>query len=107
MTVNQDCNCPHCGKPLGIEAVTKIMRKSRMSLNLKPEPGSFLSTRAVGGSIEQMGTLLDAVGKDLGVKSHTIVEGISTSEDGTIKVDLLITRVGKLVQDDNENEVKR
>lgn len=92
-----DCNCPHCGKMIGVEAVTKIMAESRMSFTMNPEPGSFMSTKAVGGSIEQIGKMLDACGRELGVKSKTMVEHI-TCADGAITVHLLITRADKTVQ---------
>jgi hypothetical protein len=92
-TEELDANCPHCHKPLGIEAVSKLMKASRFSFTMKPQPGEFLAAATVGGCIESLGELMDASGEAMGVKSRTIVDGMSYGEDGTIKVEFLITRV--------------
>ena len=87
--------CPHCQKPLGIEAVSKLMSESRFSFTMQPKEGELLSAGTVGGCIEDIAKLMDASAKDFGAKSRTVVEAISSEPDGTIKVDFLITRVAK------------
>lgn len=88
-----DADCPHCHKPLGIEAVSRLMGESRFSFTMQPQPGEFLSAETVGGCIENLGKLMDASGEALGVKSRTVVEGMSYAEDGKITVNFLITRL--------------
>lgn len=87
-----DANCPHCGKRLGSELVAKLTSLSRMTLELTPQPGEYLGTKTVGGSIETIGKFLESVGKDLGIKTHVAVENISCNQ-GAILVDLLVTRI--------------
>ena len=92
MHQHQDVNCPHCDKPIGIDAVSELLGQSRFSFTIKPEPGNMLSAKAVGGCIENLGELMDASAEAFGAKSLTVVEGMDYAEDGTITVKFLITR---------------
>jgi hypothetical protein len=83
--------CPHCGEALGFQITSRLMDSSRLSFAIHPNKGELLSARNVGGAIEQMEKLLVACGKDLGVKTAVLVEGINFNE-GSVTVDLLVTR---------------
>lgn len=89
---SKESACPQCGAKLGFEFVSQFADKSRVSFTITPNPGELLSTKSVGGSIEALGGLFGAVGKELGVKTATLIERITTAEDGTIKVDLVLAR---------------
>lgn len=83
--------CPHCGEPLSFQVTTQLMSDSRMSFVLHPNKGELLSARTVGDSITNMEKLLVAVGKDLGVKTTVLVEGLQWT-DGSVKVDMIVAR---------------
>jgi hypothetical protein len=91
MTIPDNVKCPHCGEPLGFQMTTKLMSDSRMSFVIHPNEGELLSARTVGDSISSMEKLLVAVGKDLGVKTNVLVEGLQWT-DGAVKVDMLVAR---------------
>lgn len=83
--------CPHCGKDIGLEMVARLKSQSRMSFTFHPHPGELMSARTIGGSLENLEKLLVAVGRELGVKTQVLVEGVS-SIDGSITIDLLLAR---------------
>lgn len=83
--------CPKCGEPLSFQMTTELMSDSRMSFVIHPHKGELLSARTVGDSISNTEKLLVAVGKELGVKTNVMVEGL-TWTDGSVKVDLIVAR---------------
>jgi hypothetical protein len=83
--------CPKCGEPLSFQMTTQLMSDSRMSFVIHPNKGELLSARTVGDSISSMEKLLVAVGKDLGVKTNVMVEGLEWT-DGSVKIDMIIAR---------------
>lgn len=93
MTVKtpEGIKCPHCGEPIGFQMTTKLMSDSRMSFVIHPNKGELLSARTVGDSISNMEKLLAAVGKELGVKTNVLVEGLEWT-DGSVKIDFIVAR---------------
>lgn len=83
--------CPSCGEPIGFKLTTKLMSDSRMSFVIHPNKGELLSARTVGDSISNMEKLLIAVGKDLGVKTQVLIEGLEWT-DGSVKIDMIVAR---------------
>lgn len=87
--------CPKCGEPLPFVLVTKFKERSRVTWRLVPAPGELLSATTIGGSIEQMGRLLQSVGEDIGIPTEVLVESCSTDASGAVGVVFLITRLGE------------
>lgn len=87
--------CPKCGEALPFVLVTKFRERSRVTWRLVPAPGELLSATTIGGSIEQMGHLLQSVGEDIGIPTEVLVEKCSTDETGAVEVAFLITRLGE------------
>lgn len=83
--------CPKCGEPLSFQMTTKLMSDSRMSFVIHPNKGELLSARTVGDSITNMEKILVAVGKELGVKTNVMVEGLEWT-DGSVKIDMIVAR---------------
>lgn len=97
MALHDNICCPHCGEKLSVEVASKMMDSSRVRFVLHPNKDELLSARTVGGSIEQMEKLLVACGKEAGVRTAVLVEGISF-DDGSVTVSLLVTRQDGKVQ---------
>lgn len=91
MALTDGICCPHCGEKLNVEISSKLMESSRMSFAIRPNKGELLSARNVGGAIEQMDKLLAAIGREMGVKTAVLVEGMNFNE-GAVTVELLVTR---------------
>ena len=87
--------CPHCGEELGLEVVSRALEDSRMSFSLTPKEGSLMMADTIGGTLVSMAKMLQAVGKELGVKTKVLVEKVTGEADGTVKFDLLISRFDK------------
>ena len=87
----ENIKCPHCGELLGLQLTTRLMSESRVSFVIEPHKGELLSARTVGDTITNMEKLLVSIGKDMGAKTAVLVEGLHWAE-GTVKVDLLLTR---------------
>jgi hypothetical protein len=83
--------CPHCGKPLDFELVSKFSALSRVSFVLSPQPGEFLQARTVGGALENLDKLYAAVAKEMGHMVTTTVTNV-TCESGRITFELAIAR---------------
>ena len=83
--------CPHCGAELSVEVVSAVMDSSRMAIELSPHDGELLSASNVGGALADMHKLLSAVGREIGVKTNVLVEGVSFV-DGKVKFNLLVCR---------------
>lgn len=83
--------CPKCGEPLSFQMTTKLMSDSRVTFQIQPHKGELLSARTVGDTITNMEKLLVSIGKDMGVKTNVMVEGLQWN-DGSVKVDLIIAR---------------
>lgn len=62
-----------------------------MSFAVHPQDGELLSAKTVGGTLAQLDKLLTAIGKDLGVKTTVLVNGVSFDK-GSVTVDLLVAR---------------
>lgn len=92
-----DTKCPHCGGTLGFEVATKLMSESRVSFSLHPHEGEHLSASTVGLSIDNISSLLKAVGDDLGIKTDVLVSGMQYL-DGGVTVDLIVARSGANVE---------
>ena len=86
-----EVKCPKCGEPLSYQMAAQLMSDSRMSFVIHPHKGELLSARTVGDSISNMEKLLVAVGKELGVKTNVMVEGL-TWADGSVTVDIIVAR---------------
>lgn len=84
--------CPHCSKPLGINLVAQLLDESRMAFTITPKEGAFLNARTVAGTLQALERLLASVGKEMGYKTITVVEGVSSS-NGEITVDLLLSNL--------------
>lgn len=84
--------CPKCGEPIGFNLISKIKDQHRYVIKMTPGDGHF-STKTIGGVITQIGRFGNSLAKDIGVKTQTLVERITTDEDGTITVYLLTSIV--------------
>lgn len=92
MTIDtMEAKCPKCGEPLSFQMTTKLMSDSRMSFVIHPNKGELLSARTVGDSISNMEKILVSVGKELGVKTNVMVEGLEWT-DGSVKIDMIVAR---------------
>lgn len=83
--------CPKCGEQMGLSMVSKLLDTSRMSFSISPHEGELLSARNVGGALEQMEHLLVSIGKDMGVRTSVLLEGMS-SENGSVTFNLILGR---------------
>ena len=95
MTEEAPTLCPHCGGALGLSLVAKLKSESRMSYTVHPKDGELITAETLGGTINQVSKMLKAIGRELGVKTVVMIEGISTTPEGGLKTDLLICRQPK------------
>lgn len=84
--------CPKCDEPISIDIVAKAMEQSTMRFSYKPGNGELMDVASVMRSVEAAAMLIVAVGKETGVKTRVMLKECSTSADGELRFDLLITR---------------
>lgn len=84
--------CPHCGGTLHSELISKLMSESRVSFVIHPHPGEQLSAATFGKALGYIDKALCASGEAVGVKTHVLIDRLS-SEDGSLRADLLVTRI--------------
>lgn len=89
----QKVSCPHCSNTFNFSGVVDPLKNSRMSFSLTPAEGSLMTADHIGGILTAMHKLIVAVSRDMGVKATTLVEKVSTGDDGAIQVDFAIVRV--------------
>lgn len=84
--------CPKCGEALHLHLVAQLKNENRFALELKPGDGRF-STETVGGVISQVGKFSEGMGKDMGIKTRTLVERITTKDDGSLLIEMMTVLV--------------
>ncbi|MGE0853312.1 MAG: hypothetical protein AB7O44_27495 [Hyphomicrobiaceae bacterium] len=85
--------CPKCGEPIAARIWARAMDQHRMVISLAPKPGDHLAAHTVGGSLSDIDRLLKAAGREIGVKTLTLLERVETTEAGELRFHLLITNV--------------
>ena len=87
--------CPHCAQEFHVEAEARLPPETKLRFSITPRPGEMVSASTVGGTMTEMQKLLAAVGRSMGAKTVTLVEGLSTGEDGALHIDLRVLNAPK------------
>lgn len=86
--------CPHCSGELDQTISQALVDSATYTMTIRPGPeGKLIQAHTLGGVIQELGNLMAAIWKDIGVKGITSVKGVSMAEDGSISVTILSTPV--------------
>lgn len=81
--------CPSCGHVSAFNLMSVMPQKQRMSFVIKPGENGMLGAETVGGTLDQMGKLIRALGREHGQRMSVMVSGVSY-DNGAIQFDLLV-----------------
>jgi hypothetical protein len=84
--------CPHCSHALSAEVVAQVSNQSIVSMRLCPSPGELMQASTIGGSISSFGQLMEAAGRELRAPTVSLVKSITSDEDGSVTITLLVAR---------------
>ena len=84
--------CPNCAHEFDMAFVAKMGEQSVLHWRLTPAPGELLDAKTIGDSLTKIRDLLKSFGRDAGVPTEVLVKSATTLEDGTIDIELLVTR---------------
>lgn len=88
-------SCPECSHEMEVEYVARLDGEHCVSMKLHPAPGGALTLKTVGGVMVNFEKLLDACGKEAGLKSSICVKNLSTDDSGVITITAMIMRIDK------------